>query len=824
MKLHRVELRNVRHIKELTLDLSASLTVIAGPNGCGKTTLQKAILQAMFHGDKKARDELISRFDPHTPPQATLHLSRGASESTIRMSRPLIDEKGEWIEDGVTIKKKGMALEKIQEALPICASAAASLLWGLQEDLAKVVSEFPSDGHSLLTAATIQGAGPNPKEFVAELEREIGRARKGGQEPGPLTRSKAHVDQLTAEKTEADIAHKGLQELAKKYEEAKELRNVANNLFKESEAHVQRLEKIEKYLEAAIKTSKVLEELETKRKEWDGLDEKIGKHTESLKRLKEERHGLQVERRVAKDGELVVKIERLNGQIKAVEEADKKRAAIDEDLLTNRRPDNNEDSQRREFLKAINDASSKIKATGVNYLLSVMSSPRIVKVSEEGAPYQEIQLTADRAYEGVVGKVEILVEDLRFTAGGKEDIALLKGAIKPAEASLKALYEKFGAKDDNEFDLALDEKRKLTQALAKAEKELERELKGSTAAGLRTELELAEKEWRENDLKEQDRVTCQGKYLGSVVDIEKKLVALEKEIQLAEKALKDLQLQEPDESKKAKHDLNLKEASKQAKQAISTFRETDEGQKEPSAELFDQIKKNLADLRKEAKDLKDKLTNAEINLNRLASDLKHAGPKRPLSSIEADLVEAINMQQRQQTLQDARILLKDRIEKKTTEMASDVPSHLGERISAHLSRLSCGAFGNVHLADDFAVTAVSEDGQTSEHWQPHHLSTGERHQTALAVKIAVARALAETSGPVFVILDDCLASFDPHRRSATEKLLTELVADGKLQVIFLTCHTDWAEDWRKREPNVFHFIELEKVAVYYRAPRPIADH
>src|SRR5262245_8667902 len=160
MKIHRAEIRHVRQIKELTLDLSAPLTVIAGANGVGKTTVQQAILAAMFHlRAKEARDGFISRFDPHSPPTVTLHLSHAEASPTIVLSRILTDDKWEWQEGGNISEKKGQALAEVQKALPISAEAAALLLWGRQEDMAAIVKDFPSDGHSLLTMATIKGAG-----------------------------------------------------------------------------------------------------------------------------------------------------------------------------------------------------------------------------------------------------------------------------------------------------------------------------------------------------------------------------------------------------------------------------------------------------------------------------------------------------------------------------------------------------------------------------------------------------------------------------------------------------------------------------------------
>src|SRR5260370_12455890 len=182
MKIHQVELRHVRHFKELLLDLSAPLTVVGGPNGVGKTNLQKAILLAMFHGDKKSRDALVSRYDPHSTPQVTLHFSRGGPSPSISLWRSLTEEKGEWKEGDTIIKQKGIALNKVQEALPIGADAAALLLWGLQDDMAKVVSEFPSDGHTLLTQAIIKGAGPDPKGFAEALQKQVDKANKSGKD------------------------------------------------------------------------------------------------------------------------------------------------------------------------------------------------------------------------------------------------------------------------------------------------------------------------------------------------------------------------------------------------------------------------------------------------------------------------------------------------------------------------------------------------------------------------------------------------------------------------------------------------------------------
>src|SRR5262245_25718589 len=206
MKIHSAELRHVRQIKELTLDLSAPLTVVGGPNGVGKTTVQQAVLGALFFPDKATRDSFVSRFDPDSPPTVALGLSHGGPVATIQLNRNLTDDKGQWSDGTTVLKAKGQALKKVQEILPINADAAALLLWGRQDDMTKVVHAFPSDGHSLLTAATVRGAGPDPKEIIKRLQKETEDAtkgEKGGKIVGALTRPKQEVARLDKELSDA---------------------------------------------------------------------------------------------------------------------------------------------------------------------------------------------------------------------------------------------------------------------------------------------------------------------------------------------------------------------------------------------------------------------------------------------------------------------------------------------------------------------------------------------------------------------------------------------------------------------------------------------
>ena len=130
-------------------------------------------------------------------------------------------------------------------------------------------------------------------------------------------------------------------------------------------------------------------------------------------------------------------------------------------------------------------------------------------------------------------------------------------------------------------------------------------------------------------------------------------------------------------------------------------------------------------------------------------------------------------------------------------------------------------FGSVKLNDDLSLNCVQQDTEYPIVWKVDELSAGERTLAALTLRIAVALSLVEMVGPVFVMLDDSLVNLDPEYRAATERLLSELVADGRLQVILFTCHTDWAHQWHKRASEEIRFIDLESACEYFQTPAAI---
>ncbi len=323
----------------------------------------------------------------------------------------------------------------------------------------------------------------------------------------------------------------------------------------------------------------------------------------------------------------------------------------------------------------------------------------------------------------------------------------------------------------------------------------------------------------QNEVTVAEKEAWAGKRLPPAVEIDRWVSQKHGEIQKANETLHGWEAKRPAPVERQLHKSNLEAVRTKAREAAAAFSDADETHREASKELRDEIHADLEAKRREQSRLNDALLSAERIAAELSGQLKQAQPHRPLDTIESELDEAKALYDREQVLQQARLLLKQRIEDQIEQLAAHVPVELGQTITRYLSQLTRGGVHQVALSRELAVAHVAENG-AAHAWQPQQLSCGERHQAALAVKIAVARALAESSGPVFIVLDDSLVNFDPVRRAATEEFLLELVADGRLQIILLTCHTDWAADFKQRRPDRLNYIELAQCAATIASPRP----
>lgn len=820
MRLHKATIGSVRNLKSLTLDFRLGLTVVTGPNGSGKTTAQKSILGALFHCRKELREALVSRYDPDTAPTVTVQLSRNEGQPIITLVRRLTDDSGEWREGPTVVKQKGKALEKVQAELPISEAAAAILLWGNQEDMTSVLETFPADGHSLLTAATIKGAGPDPKGFIQQLDDEFKAAKRGGKNPGPLTAAELRLAALQDERERAGAAQQKQTELLATYQKAKVAHDQAKRNHEATSANVKTLAGQTKALQNCIHATAKLTGLQQRKAKWESLATEINQSLRSVQGLRDELAVLQAQYRVSRNRELTSRIAEIKAQLVEVEKADGVRSGIEDDLRTKQRPGCDDVALFRRLQESMKEAADKMEASGVRYQLDVDadSGAKTLRVSEDNGPFRQVVVDPGQPCEGVIGSLVVVTDGLRITATGKEDIASHKRRVQRTGTEIAALWKRFGVRSEPEFLALAAEKEQLAANLKDARNSVEKALKGETLANVKARLAKLEVQQKESPATDDDERAWGDKPLATPSEIERRLLVKQTDIEHAVAACRSLEQGKPTDEQQKQMEIDLRDAQDLARNADQDFRAADVVGREPTAELLEELKSELEESRDQIGEVQEELRAMEAEVVRLDTELKFAGPRRTLSVIDAEIEEAKQTLQLQQVQQEARQLLNERLQEHITEMAADVPRELADKITEHLVRLTGGAFKDVRLAEDLSIAGLTSGISHLAAWQPRQLSYGERHQLALAVKIAVARALAEINGPVFLILDDSLVSFDPDRRAQTEALLLDLVADGRLQVILFTCHADWVADWKRRAAGGFVHIELDRTAEYYVSP------
>lgn len=833
MRIHKITLRHVRQFEKLELDVSAPLTVISGPNGTGKTTLQDALLIALFQGKKDRRDTMISVFDPHSPPLVELELSRDDGPASITLHRRLTDNTGSWTETGNNIKQKGKALEQIQQSLPISAEAAAALLWGSQQDMANVLEQFPSDGHSLLATATIRGAGLDPKVVIENLDEQHRRSRRGGKDAGPLTLATQRVQQLEQELLEANELMRQQIALQQRYVVAKADRDEADKLREELEGREQLLSRKSRTIDGCLRAKETLGNLDKRRQQLAEIDSLQERDERRLALLEDEFRSLGIQFRLRRTMELEEASERLSQQLRRIEAADQKMQQVKESIQARRRPRQEDRNTQSRLLEELRGAENKLAATGLRYSVRLDAGDHEIQIGEEGANLKRVELQPGDEIEGVVGQLAVTIDGVVVTARGKEDVLRLKQTIEQTNRQLSELYASFDVENAPLFNRLAEEFSMLAHTYKEAEQHHREELQGTTVSRINSDLQRYELERARLQLSEEEWQAAIAMKAREAVatlvasELEKRLAAKESEVAQLKQVIVDRSTQRLSESQRANFEEERQRSLDSVEQQRSVLASLFGPDFEPQPRDLEKVRAELEETRRKVSETNRQLQRLAEESKALSTELRYAGPARPVATIESEMVMAKQELERETLLQRARELLKDRLEKTVEEMTAHVPVNLAKQVGYHLSRLTDGGFEQVSLDGNLAVERIGENRGLTQHWLPRQLSAGERNQAALAVKLAVAQALTDTTGgPIFIILDDSFAVLDPQRRRASEDFFLELVSRSKLQIILLTCHEDWARDWARRVGRGVKHYDLPDEAQYYRKPvamEPTAD-
>jgi uncharacterized protein YhaN len=218
-------------------------------------------------------------------------------------------------------------------------------------------------------------------------------------------------------------------------------------------------------------------------------------------------------------------------------------------------------------------------------------------------------------------------------------------------------------------------------------------------------------------------------------------------------------------------------------------------------ERLAEVDSNIEVLGRERDYWLDKATREGVELERMQQRGSEAAEAR--QQAEYTLGLAIERARRYAVLRSAQALLESAVR----EYRERNETKVLQRARELFRRLTNGAYStlrsDVEGSKDAKLVAVRRDEEVSV----ADLSEGARDQLFLALRLSALEAVFEQRGPMPVLADDLLTTFDDERTAAALETLAEFAR--KTQVLLLTHHHHVVETARKKlSPNEVRLHEL----------------
>lgn len=796
MIINRVELRNFVSHRQTSLDFDLGVTAIVGPNGAGKTSILDAISFALFRSHSRGRsiDNLINRASS----MASVRLwftsggrqyliereieRRGATEKSEARLYEVFNGSKRLIAEGaklVTEEVKGivgMDESLFRQAAYVRQGEIESLVAREASERKKIISRLLGISDLEEAYELMRNVISDEEARLRALEREVEVLRS---QWGELAKVEARLSEVIKE---GGLAKDELRKVRERVEGLRGLLDWYEEVGKRS-----------REVEAAI--NDLVLELEREYGEAERLESELI----SIVRLEEE---------AARLGAVKERYEVLRGELSAL-------AA--------------EEARLSECRRQVQRLEGEVRE----------GRERVRVVEEE----------ARRELEKVAGLVRATVDRVVSVAKLREGLeAGLEEKRREVEEARRRVEELVGA---------VAERRGLLEELAAnpyecpvCERELGAELSSSIAARLRAELEelgskLKEAKARERELEQELEALSKVNlsYLERLVKeveegrrrLEERVVELEgwlRELERAERRVRDLEgirdelgklegdyrrylgALEALKMRPSKDWLLAKLASIKAEIEEASSR-VDQLRLERerlgySAEAYARIKSEYEAADRELKDLIKRCAELESERKYLESR------RRELEEVVARLregeVEVALRSKLIELLKEVRRSFgKDGVQKLVRARATPLIEHYARE---YLSKFDL-EYSDVKLNEDFEPTLVGPLGE-----QPiDSISGGERVAVALALRLAIAKAIAEERLE-FMILDEPTIHLDELRRRELVEILKRFFKEGPrtLPQLIVVTHEREVEEAADTVYYVTREAGFSKVSVETRAP------
>ena len=861
MKLRRISVSNFRGLAAAEISgIPDGVSVIAGPNEEGKSTLLRAAQAAFFvkhsAGGKVASSLFPLPLDNADTVAVEVDFERGGQLWKLRKrfrsrrgdvhlavpdNAPLVGDGAEdklqsllrfehrsgaedalgiwslfWAEQGAAVREPGHPVEIPDDARNVLLHAlsggtrAGRLMTAANEARAKHFT--PKD--------KLKTGGRDHESAVVRLRRDLGECGKGIETAeSEVNTRRERVKRL--ENLEAEIRER---KNAGAMEKAREKLGDARRVLQEVEKLKAHRETAHANHERAVVEAKNAEDETRRRTEAASAVNNVWKESEKLSKSA---------------GELRKKVETLNESVEAAKkkrDADKSELGGAERELESARSVLEQAKTRDTLAKAgkaaAKEADARKRADAIKVTDSVMKELRLTdkqfqeaKTRLEAAAAELIfhpeqgcralrdgeQMPVGRPVSVAKNTVFVLEQfgKVEVRPGG-EDLESRREAAAQAEAEWKSALANAGVSDLDDAENKSRERRELMQQAGEAKTELDALAPGG----------LDEMRKRAGDADEKS----------SVAQCEARLKAAQTSLQEAVRA----------------HEKSVHKCAKEEEE-MSRIREqagTAEGRAQAEREKANQIAKELSTARKEKSD--DALRAASDKARKKMDETKRRldAANRELAQVKPDEMDRrfnesrdalgeIEKQDRDENEEAARLRgelshadgaeqqladsreRRERLEKElaAAEREAAAARLLHRALEFCKDRAGAAVFGKVrdhlspYLQNVFGKCEPLFDEEKFDlrgirrngRDEPYNtLSVGAREQISALVRLAFAEALADKDEPPVVILDDVMVNADDDRRRAMLGALKQ--AAQKIQIIILTCRE---RDYRELEAPVF---------------------
>jgi len=216
MRLARLRIRNFGCLRDENLEFAPGVNIIRGPNEAGKSTLQAAIIAALFHRPDTQDQSILGRASWAASEAQRLDMTLVAGEKTWTIEKDFVARKAR-LASGETVCEGAKAVQDaLGEHLGLNSEELFTSTAFVRQDELAAIGEGREDIGELLQRRVTGGADDvAAQNVIGSLEDEIATMQRGvdrpaPKNPGPIRLAMTRLEEARAALAEGEEELQGL--------------------------------------------------------------------------------------------------------------------------------------------------------------------------------------------------------------------------------------------------------------------------------------------------------------------------------------------------------------------------------------------------------------------------------------------------------------------------------------------------------------------------------------------------------------------------------------------------------------------------------------